>query len=72
MHDLSAVAGVAGDDHAVFCLNEQPAEQANVETGETVSGFTYIGDQPDGDTLIESKGLTFLCFQRAGPERSAK
>ncbi len=46
------------DGHAVLYLNEQPAEQANEETGETVFGFTYTGDQPDGGTLIEARGVT--------------
>ncbi len=46
------------DDHAVLYLNEHPAEQANEETGETVSGFTYAGDLPDGGTLIEAKDVT--------------
>lgn len=46
------------DDRAVLYLNEQPAKQANEETGETVSGFTYTGNQPDGGTLIEAKGVT--------------
>ncbi len=62
MHELSAVAGVTCDDYAVLCLNEQPAEQANAEMGETVSGFTYTGDQPDGGALIKAKGMTYLCF----------
>lgn len=46
------------DGHAVLYLNEQPAEQANEETGETVPGYTYTGDQSDGGTLIEAKDVT--------------
>lgn len=46
------------DDHAVLYLGEQTAEQSNEETGETEAGYTYTGNQPDGGTLIEAKGVT--------------
>lgn len=39
-------------------LNEQPAEIANEETGESVPGYSYTGDMPDGGTMIEAAGVT--------------
>ena len=44
--------------HTVLYLNEQPCEIPNEETGESVSGFSYTGNMPDGGTLIEAEGVT--------------
>ena len=33
--------------HVLLYLNEQPAEIANEETGESTPGFSYTGDMPD-------------------------
>lgn len=33
--------------HVLLYLNEQPAEIANEETGESTPGFSYSGDMPD-------------------------
>ncbi len=46
------------DNHALLYLNEQPADIINEETGETVSGYSYTGNMPDGGTLIEASGVT--------------
>lgn len=46
------------DNHALLYLNEQPADITNEETGETVSGYSYTGNMPDGGTLIEASGVT--------------
>lgn len=46
------------DYHALLYLNEQPADITNEETGETVSGYSYTGNMPDGGTLIEASGVT--------------
>lgn len=46
------------DSHAVLYLGEQTAEQTNEETDGTEVGYTYTGNQPDGGTLIEAKGVT--------------
>ncbi|TGY07466.1 hypothetical protein [Bacteroides acidifaciens] len=46
------------ESHVLLYLNEQPGEVTNQETGETVPGFSYTGDQPDGGTLIEAAGVT--------------
>lgn len=44
--------------HALLYLNEQPAEIKNEETGESVPGFSYTGNMPDGSTMIEAAGVT--------------
>ena len=44
--------------HVLLYLNEQPAEIANEETGESVPGYSYTGDMPDGGTMIEASGVT--------------
>ncbi len=44
--------------HALLYLNEAPAEISNEETGESVPGFSYTGDMPDGGTMIEATGVT--------------
>ena len=46
------------ENHTVLYLNEQPCEIPNEETGESVSGFSYTGNMPDGGTLIETKDVT--------------
>ena len=46
------------EKHTVLYLNEQPCEIPNEETGESVSGFSYTGNMPDGGTLIEAEGVT--------------
>ena len=46
------------ESHVLLYLNEQPGEVASQETGESVPGFAYTGDQPDGGTLIEATGVT--------------
>lgn len=44
--------------HALLYLNEQAAEIADEETGESKPGFSYTGDMPDGGTMIEASGVT--------------
>ena len=44
--------------HVLLYLNEQPAEITNEETGESVPGYSYTGDMPDGGTMIEAAGVT--------------
>lgn len=44
--------------HVLLYLNEQAAEIANEETGESTPGFSYSGDMPDGGTMIEATGVT--------------
>lgn len=44
--------------HVLLYLNEQPAEITNEETGESVPGYSYAGDMPDGGTMIEVAGVT--------------
>ena len=44
--------------HALLYLNEQPAEVKNEETGESVPGYSYTGDMPDGSTIVEVSGVT--------------
>lgn len=44
--------------HVLLYLNEQPAEITNDETGESVPGYSYTGDMPDGGTMIEAVGVT--------------
>ena len=44
--------------HALLYLNEQPAEITDEETGESVPGYSYTGDMPDGGTLVEASGVT--------------
>lgn len=46
------------ENHVLLYLNEQPGEVADQETGKSVPGFSYTGDQPDGGTLIEATGVT--------------
>ena len=46
------------ESHVLLYLNEQAGEVTNPETGESVPGFAYTGDQPDGGTLIEATGVT--------------
>lgn len=46
------------DSRVLLYLNEQPGEVENPETGESVPGYSYTGDQPDGATLIEAQGVT--------------
>lgn len=46
------------ESRVLLYLNEQPGEVSNPETGESVPGFAYTGDQPDGGTLIEAVGVT--------------
>ena len=45
------------DKHFLLFLNEQEAEQTN-ENGDTVKGYTYTGNRPDGSTLIEATDVT--------------
>ena len=44
--------------HALLYLNEQPVEITDEETGESVPGYSYTGDMPDGGTLVEASGVT--------------
>lgn len=44
--------------HALLYLNEQPAEITDEETGESLPGYSYTGDMPDGGTLVEASGVT--------------
>lgn len=44
--------------HVLLYLNEQPAEITNEETGESVPGYSYAGDMPDGGTMIEAAAVT--------------
>ena len=44
--------------HVLLYLNEQSAEITNEETGESVPGYSYAGDMPDGGTMIEAAGVT--------------
>ena len=44
--------------HVLLYLNEQPAEITNEETGESVPGYSYTGDMPDGGTMIKAAGVT--------------
>lgn len=46
------------DNHYLLYLNEAEAEITNEETGETTSGYSYTGYQPDGSTLIVATGVT--------------
>lgn len=46
------------ENHVLLYLNEQPGEVTDQETGKSVSGFSYTGDQLDGGTLIEATGVT--------------
>lgn len=46
------------DSHVLLYLNEQPGEVVNPETGESVAGYSYTGNQPDGATLISAQGVT--------------
>lgn len=46
------------DSHVLLYLNEQPGEVTDPETGESVQGFSYTGDQPDGGTMIAAQGVT--------------
>lgn len=45
------------NSHYLLFLNEQEAEQTN-ENGDTVKGYTYTGNRPDGSTLIEATDVT--------------
>lgn len=47
------------DEHYVLYLNEERAEVSTgaAETGETVQGYAYTGNMPDGGTLIEAKDV---------------
>lgn len=44
--------------HALLYLNEQAVEIADEESGESVPGYSYTGDMPDGGTLVEASGVT--------------
>lgn len=46
------------DSHVLLYLNEQPGEVTNPETGESVPGYSYTGDQADGSTMIAAEGVT--------------
>lgn len=46
------------DSHVLLYLNEQPGEVTDPETGESVQGFSYTGDQPDGGTMIAAQDVT--------------
>lgn len=46
------------ENHVLLYLNEQPGEVANPETGESVPGYSYTGDQRDGATMIAAEGIT--------------
>lgn len=46
------------EGHSLLYLNEQAAEITNEETGESVAGYSYAGDMPDGSTIIEAVGVT--------------
>lgn len=46
------------ENHVLLYLNEQPGEVTDQETGKSVPGFSYTGDQLDGGTLIEATGVT--------------
>lgn len=46
------------ENHVLLYLNEQPGEVTDQETGKSVPGFSYTGDQSDGGTLIEAAGVT--------------
>lgn len=46
------------DSHVLLYLNEQPGEVTDPETGESVQGFSYTGDQRDGGTMIAAQGVT--------------
>lgn len=46
------------DSHVLLYLNEQPGEVTNQETGESVPGYSYTGDQADGSTMISAEGVT--------------
>ena len=46
------------EKHVLLYLNEQPAEIADEESGETVQGYSYTGTMEDGGTLIEAEGVT--------------
>lgn len=45
-------------EHALLYLNEQPVEIPDEETGESVPGFSYTGNMPDGGTLVAASGVT--------------
>lgn len=50
------------DEHYVLYLNEERAEVSTGtaetgEMGETVQGYAYTGNMPDGGTLIEAKDV---------------
>lgn len=45
------------DNHFLLFLNEQEATQTD-EQGNTVNGYTYTGNRPDGSTLIEAADVT--------------
>lgn len=44
--------------HALLYLNEQEVEITDEESGESVPGYSYTGDMPDGGTLVEASGVT--------------
>ncbi len=46
------------ESHALLYLNEQPVEIADEESGESVPGFSYTGNMPDGGTLVAASGVT--------------
>lgn len=46
------------DSHVLLYLNEQPGEVTKPETGESVPGYSYTGDQADGSTMIVAEGVT--------------
>ena len=48
------------DNHYLLFLNEQEAEQTDEQTQETVKGYTYTGNRPDGSTLIEADDVNDL------------
>lgn len=46
------------DEHYLLYLKEEQAEVKNEESGDIMQGYTYIGSQPDGGTLVEAKDVT--------------
>lgn len=42
------------DKHYLLFLDEKEAEQTDEQTQQTVKGYTYTGNRPDGSTLIEA------------------
>lgn len=46
------------ENHVLLYLNEQPGEVTDQETGKSVPGFSYTGDQADGSTMIAAEGVT--------------